>query len=75
MRDRLSEATPQRLEAGIEAFEQADPLTRRVVLAELLGTSAYVVEVTQRTNKDRALNIVLATLEAKVKSGHGGAVE
>lgn len=65
-RDELRPATLDRLERGIEALEGADPLTRRMILAELLGTSAYVVEVTQRATKDVALNVVLATLEAKL---------
>ncbi|HEY3363994.1 MAG TPA: hypothetical protein VGK74_02925 [Symbiobacteriaceae bacterium] len=63
----LLPATLNRMERGIEAFERADALTRRLVLAQMLGTSAYVVEVTQEVSKDAALNIVLATLEAKVK--------
>lgn len=66
VKNRLSEATLQRLERGLEAYEAADPLTRRLILAELLGTSAYVVEVTQNMDHEKAVNVVLAQLEGKL---------
>jgi hypothetical protein len=64
----FSPAVMVRLERGVNAFERADALTRRIVLAELLGTSALVIEKIRHVTPDAAMHEVLLTLENKLAS-------
>jgi hypothetical protein len=65
----MAPKTMERLQRGIEAFEKADPLTRAVILTELLGTAAKYVETEWKCLNDEALKHVLSTLESKLAHG------
>lgn len=67
----IQASTLGRLGQVVELFLNADGQTQVVILAELIGNAAYIVEATQQVTTDAALNIALATLEAKLGGDEG----